>query len=253
MIARDISERKEAEEQLIRHQEQLRNLAGELIKVEERERRQLAANLHDSVGQMLSLARMIIGKLRRSLKGSELAAEVEQASELVRQSIDSVRSLTFELSPPVLYDLGLEAAVEWLAESLEQQHGLTIGVQRKGAPTELLPEQRSMVFGVVRELLLNVVKHAHAGRAAVVIDSEDGELRIRVSDDGRGFDFESRMEHPSSGHGFGLFSVHERIRSLGGALNFSENEGGGTRAEITLPVEDDTGNNKEEAQQWRPE
>ena len=125
----DITERRESEEKIRTYQEQLRSVASELSLTEERERRRLATDLHDHVGQILALAQIKLGAIRESAASTHLADPMDEVRRLVEQTIQYTRSLSFELSPPILYDLGFEAAMEWLAELIQTQHGISVKVQ----------------------------------------------------------------------------------------------------------------------------
>jgi PAS domain S-box-containing protein len=239
VISREITERKQAEQDLLDYQEQLRHMAERLARVEEREREQLASYLHDAIGQTLALTRIKLGALRKTLEQTDYHQPVEQIRELVEQSIQATRSLTFELSPPVLHDLGLEAAVEWLAEDIEQRHSLEVSLETLGPPRKLDGDARTTLFGVVRELLINVVKHARADTATVRLDRSGQRLRIQVTDDGVGFDTEAAGPSPGvDSGGFGLFSLTERMRSLGGTFYVESRPGCGTTATVELPLEE---------------
>ena len=123
-IVQDISDRRRMAEKLDRTRQKLRGLAGELTRVEERERRTIATQLHDQLGAVLSMAKVKLASLRQGVEGTPLAPALEEVHALVGNAVQETRSLTWELSPPILYQLGLEAALEWLGESVEQRHGV---------------------------------------------------------------------------------------------------------------------------------
>ena len=164
----DIGEQKQAEAKIRDYQEKLRSVALELSLTEERERRRLATDLHDHVGQILALAQIKLGALRESASNG-LIAPVDEIRQLLEQTISYTRSLGFELSPPILYDLGFEAAVEWLAEQIQEQHGVQIKVAADRSPKPLNDEIRILLFHLVRELLANLVKRAKPNNVAVLI------------------------------------------------------------------------------------
>jgi len=229
----EIAERKRTEEKIHSYQEQLRSLASELSLTEERERRAIATDLHDHIGQILALTKIKLGELQQQAKGRTL----EEIRELVEQSIQYTRSLTFELSPPILYELGFQAAVEWLAEQMQEKHGIRISVNGNHAVGPLSDDIRMFLFKAVRELLLNVAKHAQARQTTVSIRQEGENLRIAVADDGVGFDV-SQLEGPSgSTRGFGLFSVRERSNHFGGQLEINSQPGKGTTAILFVPLQ----------------
>lgn len=231
----DITEQKQAEAEIRTYQEQLRSLASELSLTEERERRRLATDLHDHIGQILALAQIKLGAMRELASSSSLAASMDEIRRLVEQSIQYTRSLTFELSPPILYDLGFEAAVEWLGEVIQNQQGMRIEVQTERHPLPMDDEIRVLLFQAVRELLVNVVKHAKAQRAKVTIERMGNHIGIKVEDDGVGLGI-SPGAPLSSARGFGLFSIRERLKYLGGHLEVESEPGRGTQVTLTVPL-----------------
>jgi len=236
MVA-DITQEKEAQAEISAYQERLRDLASELSLTEERERRRLAADLHDHIGQILALAQIKLGALRQEASSPESQAAIKEVRECISQAIYYTRSLTFELGLPILYDLGLEAALEWLGEQLHEQHDLEIQVHREQKTRPLGEAARVLVFRVVRELLTNVIKHAQAHHVDVVIANEGPFLNIKVADDGVGFDMGEPGIRSGKSPGYGLFSIRERLSSLGGHLQISSRPGRGTEVTITVPLE----------------
>ncbi len=235
MVA-DITQEKEVQAEISAYQERLRALASELSLTEERERRRLAADLHDHIGQILALAQIKLGALRQEAS-PESQAFVKEIRQCISQAIHYTRSLTYELGLPILYDLGLEAALEWLAEQMHEQHGLAIRVQRDYQPKPLGEPARVLVFRVVRELLTNVIKHAKAKQVDIFIAKEGSRMFIRVMDDGVGFDTTEPGTRTGKSSGYGLFSIRERLSSLGGHLEINSRPGKGTRVSITVPLE----------------
>jgi PAS domain S-box-containing protein len=234
-LLEDITERKQAEKEIRTYQEQLRSVASELSLTEERERRRLATDLHDHVGQILALAQIQLGALRESAASTQLAAPMDEVRRLIEHTIQYTRSLTFELSPPILYDLGFEAAVEWLAELIQTQHGITIKVQADRSAKPLNDEIRVILFQTVRELLVNVVKHNYAKNIRVFIARDDSTLQVRIEDDGLGLGTPSEVsvDAPS---GFGFFSIQERLKYLGGHLEVESEQGWGSRVTLRVPL-----------------
>jgi len=233
----DITQEKEAQAEISAYQERLRALASELSLTEERERRRLAADLHDHIGQILALAQIKLGALRQEASSPESETSVSEIRDFISQAIRYTRSLTFELGLPILYDLGLEAALEWLAEQMQEQHKVEIAVHRGQRSHPLGEAARVLVFRVVRELLTNVIKHAKANRVDVFIAKEGSYLQLQVVDDGVGFDIANSGARSGVTSGYGLFSIRERLSSLGGRLEITSQPGQGTRVIITVPLE----------------
>lgn len=234
-IARDITERKEAERTLQTYQEQLSELADRLALAEERERRRIASELHDQVGQTLAFAKMKLDELATvvSREKKPLVSELAEALEL---SISDVRSLTFQLSPPVLYELGFSAALDWLGDWLKEKHGLHVRVSDDGGSRLLGEEARGVLFQVVRELLINCVKHAKTPEAWVSIRTGSDTLQLEVADDGKGFHAVDSPTTCGVGGGFGLFNVRQRIGHLGGELRIESGIGRGTVVRLSVPL-----------------
>jgi signal transduction histidine kinase len=231
----EVAERKRAESQIMAYQERLRSATAELSMSEERQRRQIAATLHDAVGHRLAVAVMKLrGLLDEDVSGR--APEIVRACELIEQAIGHTRSLTLQLSPPVLYELGLEAAVEWLAEEVEAETGLAVTVEDDGLPKPTDDQVRSLVFSSVRELLVNVVKHARARTARVSIGRDGNHVRVTVADDGIGCDGGRAHAAAPGSSGFGLFNIRERLSHLGGRFDLDAGTDGGCRATLVAPL-----------------
>lgn len=233
-VVRNITERKTSEAELLRHRQQLRRLASELTVSEERSRRDLALQLHDSIGQELAIARLRIQRGSET-QGAEAAEHYANASRLLETSIKQVQSLTFDLSPPALHELGLPHALRSYSRHMQKTHGIQIEYEESGEPVELTSDQRILMFRCARELMVNVVKHAEATQLIVSLAYEPGSVTVRVEDDGMGFD-PAETESTSAadeGH-FGLFSIRERLAAYGGRLDIKS--GHGTVATVSIPV-----------------
>ncbi|MHC4618463.1 MAG: PAS domain S-box protein [Planctomycetota bacterium] len=243
----DISERKRAQEKLLVYQEQLRFLASELSLAEERLRRRIATDVHDHIGQNLAISKIKLDALRQSASAKELAVSLEEVSELIAETIESSRSLTFELSPPVLYELGLEAALEWLVRKTREQHGLSTEFKTDGRAKPLDHNVRVLLFQAVRELLVNVAKHAKARRVTVSAQRVAEEIRLTVEDDGVGFNTSKIGSRSDKSGGFGLFSIRERLGLVGGRLDIDSKPDRGTRVTLLAPIDHKNQFGKEKA------
>ncbi len=244
---RDITERKRAEEKLMAYQSQLRSLALELEATEERERRRMATYLHDYIGQSLALCKIKLGAVPAPALPTHQLAHLQEIRALLEQMILNTQSLTFELSPPVLYELGFEDALEWLTEQIERQHGIKVGYENDDEPKPLREEVKILLFHAVRELLVNVVKHAYAKNARVSLRKSTDKLEVTVQDDGIGLKEPAGEAGRSSGRplpakhepgkgGFGLFNIRERITPLGGRIYITSTAGMGTRVVLRVPL-----------------
>jgi PAS domain S-box-containing protein len=233
----DVTERKKAEERVRLYQRQLRSLASELSLAEERERRRIATLLHDHIGQILALSRMKLGALIEATRTSTTRQALREMRGHIEQAIQSTRSLTFELSPPVLYELGLEAALEWLGEQVERQHGIKFGFENEPRPKPVRDEIKVFLFTAVRELLMNVAKHAAATTVRISVERSATDIIIGVADDGVGFSASRAGSYAETNKGFGLFSIQERLHHLGGSMEVKSKRGKGTRVILTAPLD----------------
>jgi PAS domain S-box-containing protein len=231
----DVTQRRTAERQIGAYQDRLRRMAFDAALTEERERRRIAIELHDGIGHALALAQIKLTSVRGDLVGPSQGA-VEGAVKLLEQAIADQRTLIFDLSPPVLYDLGLKEALAWLAEDVEKRHGVQIEVVDDGADKPLDDVAKAVVFRGVRELIMNVLKHAKARAAKVSLRRADDHLEIDVEDRGVGFDPDAPPDRATEG-GFGLLSVREQITSLGGTLKINSAPQQGTCASVCVPLQ----------------
>ncbi len=223
--------------ELVDSHERLRALTTDLNLTEQRERKRLAAELHDHLAQLLVLGKLKLGQSRRANESQEKRDElIAETDEVLSDALTYTRTLVADLSPPVLYEFGLPAASRWLAERM-QRHGLTVMVHNETEVPKLPDDQAVLLFQSVRELLVNAAKHAKSGTATVRLEYGSDELRIEVQDQGVGFRPESLAAADTSMfQKFGLFSVRERMKSLGGRFELHSVPGQGTTATLTLPL-----------------
>jgi signal transduction histidine kinase len=214
----------------------LRVLTSELQLTEERERRRLAADLHDDLGQKLALARIKFATLDHPGNPAAQANEtLREIKQLVDASEKQVRSLTFQLSPPILDQLGLVPAVQWLADEMLKNYQLDVSIDGDLDPIRLEDQIRFALFRSVRELLINIAKHAATDRARIRFFWLPHAVRLEVKDEGQGFD-PSQAEMQSEHRGYGLFSIRERIENLGGQFHVESAPGAGTRVTLEIPL-----------------
>jgi PAS domain S-box-containing protein len=229
----DITERKVAEETIHRYEQELRAMAHALDLAQEHERHRLAVDVHDHICQPLVFANIKVQALRQSCPPEErqtLGDITSTLSELIKLTY----SLTFDLSPPVLHELGFDAALEWLAERTKSQHGLEVTVDHVLAHEPLDDELALVLFRMVQELLANVVKHAHAHRVCIAVLGITEGLRIEVTDDGTGFAAIPDTEGYAGG--FGIFSMRERLRFYQGRLEIESTPGHGSCVSLIVPL-----------------
>jgi PAS domain S-box-containing protein len=233
--ARDISRQREVEKKLRESNEQLRALTSELVMAEERARRRIAVDLHDHVSQSLAVAKLRLETLQERASESGLLEPVREVRDLINESIQQTRSLITDLSPSILYELGFNAAVEWLTEQVKTKHGVTIDLMSDLKIKRLDQDVQVLLFQTLRELLINIVKHAKTNQASVTIREIGDYIRIRVMDDGVGFDKARLTNGIAHEGGFGLFSIRERLEHLGGRLTIHTGPGKGTSVTIEAP------------------
>ena len=226
------------ETQVIDGEQKLRDIAAELVTVEERERRTLASELHDYLAQLLTLAHIKLKLAQQFLDTSPRQSEryMRETAEALQHSITYARTLMAELVPPELHQSGLPAAIRWLADNMAKQHGLTVDLRLDPAPLNLSQQQAIFLYRCVRELLLNVVKHAGVDRAIVTLTADaDQRFLLTVEDRGRGYDPKSVKATSDGGH-FGLSSIRARLNSIGGWLTEESAIGKGTMSTLGLYV-----------------
>jgi PAS domain S-box-containing protein len=238
-IGRDITQRKQAEQAIQRYQQRLKALSSQLTIAEERERRRIAADLHDNVGQSLALARMQLAVARKSTQNPVLTDKLDDVSQTLLEILQDTRHLIFELSSPAMNEIGLGAAIsEWLDAWTAKQADLEAEYieELDDRSRKILDDSaRAILFRNVRELVTNVAKHARTSRVQIILRGAEGRLQVTVEDNGIGFDPDVVQSKEENG-GFGLFSIRERMTDLGGSLEIMSGPGLGCRAVLTLPV-----------------
>jgi PAS domain S-box-containing protein len=235
-VGKDITDRKQMDEKMRRYQRQLRSLASQMSMAEEQLRRRIASDLHDGLGQLLAISKLKLGQFRKNAAEFGLSGPLDEIHGLVEEAIACTRSLTVELSPPVLYELGFEAAIEWLCEQIQKRHNIKCAFKSEGLPETLGLDLSIMLFQIARELMHNVAKHAQACTASISVDAIDNNVRLNVVDDGVGFDMHEVASRPDHAGCFGLFNVRERLNHIGGCIEVSSAMGRGTRVTVFAPI-----------------
>ncbi len=230
---------------------QLSALASELTQTEQRERRRLAHILHDNLQQILVATKLQVGMIRQRVPDESTRQSLLHIEDLLTNSVEESRSLTVELSPPILYDAGLGRALEWLQRRMEQEHQLTVHLSTEPEAEPPGDDIRAFLFQAVREFLFNIVKHAGVREAKVTLArTPNNEAVISIEDDGAGFD-PSAIETRNAPGGFGLFSIRERLEYLGGRLTIDTAPGKGTSVSLCVPISDpaETADSEQEPKQ----
>jgi signal transduction histidine kinase len=235
-VARDVTARRRREKQISWYRDQLRILTSQLFLAEQRERRRTAQILHDQAGQLVTAAILRLDTIRESTEEPG-RQNIDQVMQLLRDASQEIRSLTLQLSPPLLAERNLSKAVEWLARSFESQHGISVRVQTMRTDLWFGEEPSTLIYHSLRELLANVLKHAQATKVDIRLTTRPGMADLSVNDNGVGFDPKSQFD-PDAQHagGFGLFSIGERLTHLGGGLEIDSSPGAGTRVVLHIPL-----------------
>lgn len=239
-IVEDITERKRNEHDLLTYQRQLRSLALESSLAEERLRRRIAIEIHDNIGQDLAMSKIKLESFAKSLSLKKPVKVLEEIRDSMTKLIENTRSLTFELSPPVLYELGFDAALEWLTRYAQEQYGFSVKFKNNSQHDPMEDNLRVLFFQASRELVVNIAKHAKASNVEISIQNIDSQIHVTVEDDGIGFDA-SQIDHQDHRKGgFGLFSIRERLNQIGGRLIIKSEPGHGTKVTLAAPIEKHT-------------
>jgi PAS domain S-box-containing protein len=216
---------------------QLRALASQLSQAEQRERKRLAKILHDHIQQLIVAAHMQVEWLKHDTNPERLMATAQGVESILQEALDASRSLTVELSPPVLHETGLIGGLNWLVSRMLEQHHFAVRLRADSKAEPLAEEMRLLLFECVRELLLNAVKHAGVREADVVLMRPgDGEIKVIVRDQGKGFNLDVVVKRRPEQISFGLFSIQERLAHLGGRMDIETAPGRGTQVTVVAPV-----------------
>jgi PAS domain S-box-containing protein len=238
VLAQDMTERKRSELELLDRQQRLSEVTVELSLAEERERRRIATELHDNIGQDLVLARINLGMLAKTALTGKEADILCKTREILGDMIQRVRFLTHMISPPILESGGLESALKWLGIQIESDSGLRVSFLDDMSDKPLTEEMRSVIYHAIRELLINASKHSKTDSAQVAVGRENDSIVIKVKDSGIGFDMDSGEENLArEGGGFGLFNIRRRITHLGGAFEIESAPGTGTCVTLWMPLD----------------
>jgi PAS domain S-box-containing protein len=233
VLRKEIVERVHAEKQLTENQEKLRSLSSEIIFAEERERRQVATQLHDSIGQLLAFSKKELGVLLNNAPDS-LQPSLKEVWEMIKQAVQQTRTLTFDLSPAALYTLGLQAAIEELGEDFSKKGKFKFNLIPTNQEIQMPEQDKVLLYRSVRELLINTIKHSKAKCVEIEIKRPHNSIQITVKDDGIGFNTKEISNKGKAG--FGLYSIRERLEAIGGNLKIKSAKGKGTIVKLTAPL-----------------
>jgi PAS domain S-box-containing protein len=232
----DISDRKRAEESLRESNDRLQLLSRRLVESQETERRHIARELHDEVGQTLTVAEMNLQAVVRSSRATTLTVRLKESLQAVERVLAQVRDLSLNLRPSMLDDLGLEPALRWYTGRQAAAAGLEADFQATASEQRLDPVIETACFRIAQEALTNVARHAHARSVTVELRQQEGFLHLFVRDDGAGFDVGGARERAALGSSLGLLNMEERATLAGGSLEFKSAQGQGTEVHAWFPL-----------------
>ena len=231
IIATDIGERVQA-------QEKIQALVSKLAVAEQEERHRISQILHDDLQQRLFAIKAQLYFLKDPGGKHDILPSMymdfDEVQNALSEAIAVTRNLSIDLSPIILHGEGLTDALTWLASRMQEQHGLQVELQIKEDPPQLDDHMRVLLFQAVRELLFNVVKHAGTKEAGVTLEKVDGNVRITISDAGKGFEVGTVLSDPKAAHG--LLIIQDRLELVGGGIEVISKLGDGTRAVIKVPL-----------------
>jgi PAS domain S-box-containing protein len=235
VILRDITLRKQGEDELRRSQQELRELSARVVEAREEEKARIARELHDELGQLLTALKMDLGWLReRVAPQAELAARAHEMGELLDRTVASTRRISADLRPLMLDDLGLADAAAWLVEDFAKRSGIACRLDAPEAEAlqAVSKSVATAVYRAIQESLTNIARHAGAKQAWVSLRAADGALQVEIEDDGRGISREDLAKSRS----LGLKGMRERFAFLGGSLDIDRAPRGGTRLRVRVPL-----------------
>ncbi len=242
IVLSDITELKRIENQFMDYQAKLKSLSIQLSKTQEKERRMLASRLHDSVSQELFAAQLQLNTFEKKLAGGEPLQTVKPVKDQIQKVIRETKRLTFDLSPPVLYDFGLQEALESLGESVAAKYDIPVKTWYSGNLDKIDDEIKIVLYRILNELIHNSVKHARTEEIRISLHNSGHLISVDVEDDGIGFDADNLQTETAAYEGFGIFDIREKIQHLGGNLAIDSKPGAGTSIMIEVPVGDNLSN-----------
>jgi signal transduction histidine kinase len=232
----EIAQRKQAEQAQRKIQERLQTLSSKLIEAQESERRNLARELHDEIGQALTAVKINLQSLQHLSDQSEMALLTQESISIAEVALQQVRSLSLDLRPSLLDDLGLVAALRWYIDRQSQRSGIIGELLAEPLETELSPNLETTCFRIVQEALTNVVRHAQAKRVTVELWQQEDQLHLIIRDDGIGFDVQAARERATQGGSLGLLGLEERAVLVGGQIDIQSEVCQGTEIRVCLPL-----------------
>ena len=234
--SRNITQWMKANKEIQEYQESLQNLTTEILLIEENQKKQIAANIHDHLSQSLVISKMKIAEMMKRGNFKEIESDLNFIKSHISDAIDNSRKITYELSPPVLYQLGLIDTLYWFSGELEESYGLEVEFDSNISSIKLTDAQSILVFRCIQEIVTNTIKYASATKICIKVSKTEKGLEISVLDNGIGFDIKTLNKRSMSSTGFGLFAVRERIQNLRGEFKIDSEINKGTQVNFFIPL-----------------
>ncbi|KRB96876.1 hypothetical protein ASE11_15875 [Hydrogenophaga sp. Root209] len=234
MVINDITQRSREKRDLLRSRRTLRELSASMVEAREEERRRIARELHDELGQRLTALKLEMTACQRDHPNPEAGERAQLMQEMLDDTVASVRRIAMDLRPLMLDDLGLPEAIDWLVKEFKRRTGIEVDYRVGEGLRDLSPNLATTLYRIVQEALTNITRHARATRVLVEVNGSGDALRLVIEDNGVGFTSGTRSRSPGS---FGLLGIRERVLMLGGHLSVGNAPGGGARLEARVPLE----------------
>ena len=240
-LQQEISERMRTEEALKESQKELRHISSRLLSAEEEVRRKIARELHDELGQSLTLMKFQVRSIEKKLRGDQAALKEECGNILLYTNtvIENVRRLSRDLSPFILEDLGLTRALQWLTDNFAKNYDIRLVLDLVNIDHLFSRSAQTSIYRILQEALTNIVKHSGAGSASVTVRREEEKIVFSIEDDGKGFDVTQVSAQEPAERGLGLAGMEERVSMLGGSLALWSEPGKGMRISFSIPVQEE--------------
>lgn len=233
-VIRDVTERRQSEERILAYQEKLKNMNSKLTFAEEKERKFIAEALHDGLGQILAIVKIKLTSILHEISMLKVNEVIQESVVMIEEAIKETKSLTYDLSPPILYELGLQAAINWKLSKINNDYGLRTTFIDKLVDHPLNNDLNILLYHIISELLNNIIKHAKANTVSIQLSKDQNNIYLSVKDDGIGFNI--IKDSPMAYTGFGLFNVYERLESVQGLMEIDSCVGKGSEIMIQIPL-----------------
>jgi signal transduction histidine kinase len=242
-LKQEIEERKKVEDSLKESEKKLRYLSSRLLMIQETERRRVSRELHDELGGTLAVLKLRMGSLGKNLKEDQptLREECDMSLKYIDKLFESVHRISRNLSPSILEDLGLSAALQWLIDDFGKNYNIRVILEMMDTDHLFSNETQIGTYRIIQEALTNIGKHTQAKNVSLMIKKHDDTISLTLEDDGRGFNMKEVIRRGATERGLGLATMVERAKMLGGSLDLWSQEGKGTRITLSIPIKKEGG------------